>query len=81
MPVSFPVSISVIWSFTAFSLFLFSGALHVYLSGLYTAKWSVTILSPLGTIIATFFIGALFWFAAYVPGYELRFNDIRGRED
>ncbi|WP_216854943.1 cation:proton antiporter [Burkholderia sp. L27(2015)] len=30
-------------------------------------------LSTLGTIISTFVIGALFWCAAYLLGYELRF--------
>ena len=52
---------------------LFAGALHVDLGDLYKVKWTVTILSTLGTIISTFVIGALFWCAAYLLGYELRF--------
>jgi len=52
---------------------LFAGALHVDLGDLYKVKWAVTILSTLGTIISTFVIGALFWCAAYLLGYELRF--------
>jgi CPA1 family monovalent cation:H+ antiporter len=52
---------------------LFAGALHVDLGDLYKVKWTVTILSTLGTVISTFVIGALFWCAAYLLGYELRF--------
>jgi Na+:H+ antiporter len=52
---------------------LFAGALHVNLGDLYKVKWTVTILSTLGTVISTFVIGALFWCAAYLLGYELRF--------
>ncbi|WP_175948194.1 cation:proton antiporter [Burkholderia pyrrocinia] len=52
---------------------LFAGALHVDLGDLYKVKWTVTILSTLGTIISTFVIGALFWCAAYSLGYDLRF--------
>lgn len=43
------------------------------LGDLYKVKWTVTILSTLGTIISTFVIGALFWCAAHLLGYELRF--------
>lgn len=52
---------------------LFAGALHVDLADLYKVKWTVTILSTLGTIISTFVIGALFWCAAHSFGYDLRF--------
>ncbi len=52
---------------------LFAGALHVDLADLCKVKWTVTILSTLGTIISTFVIGALFWCAAYSFGYGLRF--------
>jgi len=52
---------------------LFAGALHVDLGDLYKVKWTVIILSTLGTIISTFVIGALFWCAAYLLGNELRF--------
>jgi CPA1 family monovalent cation:H+ antiporter len=52
---------------------LFAGALHVDLGDLYKVKWTVTILSTLGTIISTFVIGALFWRSAHLLGYELRF--------
>lgn len=52
---------------------LFAGALNVDLGDLYKVKWTVTILSTLGTIISTFVIGTLFWCAAYLLGYELRF--------
>src|ERR1700761_4840216 len=40
---------------------LFAGALNVDLADLYKVKWTVTILSTLGTIISTFVIGTLFW--------------------
>lgn len=52
---------------------LFAGALHVDLSDLYKVKWTVTVLSTLGTIISTLVIGALFWWVAYSLGHELRF--------
>lgn len=52
---------------------LFAGALHVDLADLYKVKWTVTILSTLGTIISTFVIGVLFWCAAHSFGYDLRF--------
>jgi len=52
---------------------LFAGALHVDLGDLYKVKWTVTILSTLGTIISTFVVGALFWCAASSLGYDLRF--------
>ncbi|KVP88930.1 sodium:proton antiporter [Burkholderia ubonensis] len=52
---------------------LFAGALHVDLGDLRKVKWTVTVLSTLGTIISTFVIGALFWYAANLLGYELRF--------
>jgi CPA1 family monovalent cation:H+ antiporter len=52
---------------------LFARALHVDLGDLYKVKWTVTILSTLGTVISTFVIGALFWCAAHLLGYELRF--------
>ncbi|SIO72755.1 sodium/proton antiporter, CPA1 family [Burkholderia sp. GAS332] len=51
---------------------LFAGALHVDLTDLYKVKWTVTILSTVGTIISTFVIGVLFWCAAYSFGYDLR---------
>jgi CPA1 family monovalent cation:H+ antiporter len=51
---------------------LFAGALHVDLGDLYKVRWTVIILSTLGTAISTFVIGALFWGAAYLLGYELR---------
>jgi CPA1 family monovalent cation:H+ antiporter len=51
---------------------LFAGALHVDLADLYKVKWTVTILSTVGTIISTFVIGVLFWCAAYSFGYDLR---------
>ena len=52
---------------------LFARALHVDLGDLFKVKWTVTVLSTLGTIISTFVIGALFWCAAYLLGYELCF--------
>ncbi|KWB79098.1 cation:proton antiporter [Burkholderia ubonensis] len=52
---------------------LFAGALHVDLGDLYKVKWTVIILSTLGTIISTLVIGALFWCAAYLLGYALHF--------
>jgi CPA1 family monovalent cation:H+ antiporter len=61
----------IFYGFLAF--LLFAGALHVDLGDLYKVKWTVTILSTLGTVISTFVIGTLFWCAAYLLGYELRF--------
>jgi monovalent cation:H+ antiporter, CPA1 family len=52
---------------------LFAGALHVDLKDLYKVKWTVTVLSTFGTVLSTFVIGTLFWCAAYLFGYDLRF--------
>ncbi|MFL9998607.1 sodium:proton antiporter [Paraburkholderia sediminicola] len=52
---------------------LFAGALHVDLADLYQVRWSVIVLSTLGTLISTFVIGALFWAVAHWLGYGLSF--------
>jgi len=53
---------------------LFAGALHVDLGDLRKVKWTVSILSTLGTIISTCIVGISFSYASSWLGYHLPFT-------
>ncbi|HDR9769732.1 TPA: sodium:proton antiporter [Burkholderia cepacia ATCC 25416] len=52
---------------------LFAGALHVDLHDLRQVKWTVGVLSTVGTLISTMFVGTVFWYASWWLGVRIGF--------
>jgi CPA1 family monovalent cation:H+ antiporter len=52
---------------------LFAGALHVDLSDLREQKVAIAVLATLGVVLATVATGTLFWFGAWLLGFDLPF--------
>lgn len=53
------------------SFLLFAGALHVDISDLRRARFSVGLLASVGVVISTFVTGGLFWYVAKLAGLQL----------
>jgi CPA1 family monovalent cation:H+ antiporter len=52
---------------------LFTGALHVNLDDLKTARWQVAVLSAVGVLLAALIAAGLFWLVAAGLGFDLPF--------